>query len=146
MTNNLDGVLLHFRQGEVSIAADVEGMFYQIHIQKEDQDSLRFLWWTNSYSDTPDVYVMQVHIFGVASSPCVANSSLRRVANDNADNFTPTVVAAIKKNFYVDDTLPSANNDQSAICLARGLADILDRGGFNLTKFTSNSKNVVTTS
>ena len=86
---------------------------------------------------------MQVHIFEAASSPGVANSSLRRVANDNADDFTPTVVAAVKKNFYVDDALPSANNDQSAICLAGGLADILDRSGFNLTKFISNSKNVL---
>ena len=139
MTNNLVAVLLRFRQGKIGIAADVEGMFHQIRVRKEDQDSLRFLWWTNSYDEPPDVYVMQVHVFGAASSPCVANSSLQRVADDNADAFGPSVIAAVKKNFYVDDVLPSANDEQSAICLA----DILVKGGFNLTKFTSNSKEVL---
>ena len=50
MTNkNLVGVLLRFRQGKVGIATDVEGMFIQILVRKEDQDSLRFLWRRNSY-------------------------------------------------------------------------------------------------
>ena len=64
---------------------------------------------------------MQVHIFGAASSPCVANSPLRRVAKDNADDFSPNVIAAIKGNFYVDDALPSENNEQSAIHLAQDM-------------------------
>ena len=143
MTNSLVSVLLRFRQGTVGIAADIEGMFHQIRVREEDQDSLRFLWWTNSYEDPPDVYVMQVHIFGAASSPCVANSTLRRVADDNAEDFSPSSIAAVKRNFYVDDALPSENNEQSAIQLAQDLIDILARGSFNLTKFTSNSKEVL---
>ena len=58
MTNSLVGVLLHFRQGTIGIAADIEGMFHQIRVREKDQDSLRFLWWTNNYEDPPDVYVM----------------------------------------------------------------------------------------
>ena len=85
---------------------------------------------------------MQVHIFGAASSPCVANSTLWRVADDNAEDFSPSVIAAIKGNFYVDDALPSENDEQSAVHLARDMVDILARGSFNLTKFTSNSKEV----
>lgn len=60
--------------------------------------------------DPPDIYVMQVHIFGAASSPCVAKSTLRRLADDNADDFNPSVIAAIKGNFYVDDAPPSEND------------------------------------
>ena len=118
MTNSLVGVLLRFHQGTIGIAADIEGMFHQIRVHEEDQDSLRFLWWTNTYEAPPDVYVMQVHIFGAASSPCVANSTLRRVADDIAQDFSPSVIAAIKGNFYVDDALPSENDEQSAIHLA----------------------------
>ncbi|KAL9979137.1 hypothetical protein ACROYT_G016752 [Oculina patagonica] len=109
----------------IGIAADIEGMFHQIRVRKEDQDSLRFLWWTNGYEDPPDVYVMQVHIFGAASSPCVANSTLRRVADDNAEDFSPSVIAAVKRNFYVDDALPSQNDEQSAIHLAQDMVNIL---------------------
>ena len=120
-------------------------MFHQIRVREEDQDSLRFLWWPNTYEDQPDVYVMKVHIFGAASSSCFANSTLRRVADDNADDFSPGVIAAIKGNFYVDDALPSENDDQSAIHLARDMVNNLARGSFNLTKFTSNSKEVLKT-
>ena len=88
---------------------------------------------------------MQVHIFGAASSPCVANSILRRVADDNAKDFSPSVIAAIKRNFYVNDALSSENDEQSAIHLARGMVDVLARDSFNLTKFTSNSKEVLKT-
>lgn len=63
MTNSLVGILLCFRQGTIGIVADIEGMFHQIRVRKEDQDSLRFLWWTNSYDEPSDFYVMQVHIF-----------------------------------------------------------------------------------
>ena len=118
-------------------------MFHQIRVREEDQDSLRFLWWTNSYEDPSDVYAMQVHIFGAASSLCVVNSTLRRVADDNAEDFSPIAIAAIKRNFYADDALPSENDEQSAIQLAQDVIDIPARGSFNLTKFTSNSKEVL---
>ena len=52
-------------------------MFHQVRVRRCNQDALRFLWWTNNYDDPPDVYVMQAHIFGAASSPCIANSILR---------------------------------------------------------------------
>ena len=141
MTNSL----LRFRQGTIGIAADIEGMFHQIRVREEDQDSLRFLWWTNSYNELPYVYVMQVHIFGAAPSPCVANCTLWRVADDNAEDFSPSVTRAVKENFYVDDALLTTNEEQSHIYLAQGMRGILARGGLNLTKFASNSTEVLKT-
>lgn len=143
MTNNLVGVLLRFRQGNVAFAADVEAMFHQVKVREEDRDALRFLWWTKGLDEPPDVYVMQVHIFGAASSPCVANSVLKRTASDNAQDFSPEAVNAVKRNFYVDDALPSTDSEASAGKLASEMTEILARGGFNLTKFTSNSKSVL---
>ena len=143
VANNLVGVLLRFRQGKIAFAADIEKMFHQIRVREEDQDSLRFLWWTNGYDNPPDTYVMQVHIFGAASSPCIANSTLRRVADDNAEEYSSRLITAVKKNFYVDDALPSENDEQSAIRLAHDMVELLARGGFNLTKFTSNSKRLL---
>ena len=145
MTNSLVEVLLHFRQGRVGLAADVEAMFHEVRVQKEDQDTLRFLWWSDNYTEPPDVYVMEVHIFGATSSPCVANSVLRRTACDNAKGFSPKVPAIVERNFYVDDALPSFSDEDSAIKAASNLVEILGRGGFRLTKFMSNSKDVLST-
>lgn len=112
MTNSLVGILLCFRQGTIGIAGDIEGMFHQIRVRKEDQDSLRFLWWTNSY-DEPYIF------FGAVSPPHISNSTPRRVAYDTAEDFSPSVTTAVKRNFYVDDALSSKNDEQSAI-LASG--------------------------
>ena len=47
LTNKLVGVLTQFRQEKVAFIADIEQMFYQVKVRKEDQDFLRFLWWPN---------------------------------------------------------------------------------------------------
>ena len=112
-------------------------------MQKEDQDALHFPWWSDNYTEPPDVYVMEVHVFGATSSPCVANSVLRRTASDNAKGSNPEVPAIVERNFYVDNALPSFSDGDSAIKAASNLVDILERGGFHLTKFTSNCKDVM---
>ena len=48
-----------------------------------------------------------------------------------------------RENFYVDDALPSENNEQSAICQANDMVELLARGRFNLTKLMSNSKRLL---
>ncbi|PFX12233.1 hypothetical protein AWC38_SpisGene23847 [Stylophora pistillata] len=143
MTNSLIGVLLRFRQGKVGLAADVEAMFHQVRVRRQDQDALRFLWWTDDYRQPPDVYVMEVHIFVATFSPCVANSVLRRTAADNAERFEKGVTAIVEKIFYFDDALPSFKDENLAARAASSLAEMLGSGGFRLTKFMSNSKDTL---
>ena len=57
VANNLVGVILCFRQGKIALPADIEKMFHQIRVREEDQDSMRFLRWTNRYDNPPDTYV-----------------------------------------------------------------------------------------
>ena len=140
MTKSLIGVLRRFRQGNIGLAADVQSMFHQVSGREQDQDALRFLWWAGSYDDPPGVYAMNVHIFGAASSPCVANSALRQAADDNCH-----CLDAIKRSFYVDDALPCLGDESSRVSLAADLTNILERGSFRLTKVMSNSKNVPAT-
>ena len=44
LTNSLVGVLQRFRQEPVAFTCDIEGMFRQVRVNKEDRDLLRFLW------------------------------------------------------------------------------------------------------
>ena len=57
------------------------------------------------------------------------------MADDNAEEYSSSVITAVKRNFYGDDALPSENDEQSAIRLAHDMVELLARGGFNLTKF-----------
>ena len=105
MTNNLVGVLMRFRQDRTALMADVEAMLHQVKVAPEDQDALRFIWWSSDTDKPPDEYVMTVHVFGATDSPYCANYSLKRTAEDNRDKYDPIVIDAVLRHFYVDDML-----------------------------------------
>ena len=50
-TNSLVGVLLRSREENVALVGDIESMFHQMKVRPEDQDSLRFLWWSGSIDE-----------------------------------------------------------------------------------------------
>ncbi|CAB4008456.1 Hypothetical predicted protein [Paramuricea clavata] len=142
-TNSLVGVLMRFRQENVGLAADIESMFHQVKVPPEDQDSLRFLWWQNDTEEQPEEYVMTVHIFGATDSPCAANSALKKTAEDNEGGFDLETTKTVKNNFYVDDLLKSLNSTEEAVHQAKELIKLCEMGGFNLTKFMSNDREVL---
>lgn len=144
LLNNLVGVLTRFRSEKIALLADVESMFHKVRVKGEDQSSLRFLWRSHSDPDQPvDTYQMQVHIFGAKSSPCCANYALRRTATDNASSYENTVIQTVLRNFYMDDLLKSVPTTDEAIRLAYQLMDLLKKVGFRLTKWLSNSREVI---
>ena len=130
----------------MALVADIEAMFHQVHVNKEDQDSLRILWKENVELDkmqTPDVYQMTAHIFGAKDSPSCAAYALQKTALDNKMTFSAECAQTVRKSFYVDDLLKSKKDDAEAISLARELIEMLKKGGFHLTNFISNSKTVL---
>lgn len=143
LTNNLFGVLLRFRQQKIAIMADIECMYYQIYVNKEHRDLLRFLWYPNEdYSKEPKEFRMCVHPFGAGSSPGCANLALKTAANMYKD-ISPEASNFIKHKFYVDDGLISVQDNDSAIKLIKDSKELCKKAGFNLTKFVSNSEEVV---
>jgi hypothetical protein len=128
MTNNLLGVLMRFRQGKTALVADIEGMFHQVKVSPEEQDSFRFLWWSGSLDEPPDEYVMTVHVFGATDSPCSSNYSLRRTAEDNRDKYDAIAIDTVLRHFYVDDMLRAVKNEEIAIQLANDLTTEKDLG------------------
>ncbi|XP_053363240.1 uncharacterized protein LOC128533064 [Clarias gariepinus] len=146
LTNTLVGVLCRFRKGSVAFTCDIERMFHQFHVKREDQDYLRFLWWEQGNLDTtPSVYRMKVHLFGAASSPGCANFGLKHLAAQGQGRFKENVIRFIQKNFYVDDGLASVSTESEAIQLVRDSRELCATGKLRLHKFVSNSERVMTT-
>ncbi|XP_028413873.1 uncharacterized protein LOC114536722 [Dendronephthya gigantea] len=143
LTNNLVGILIRFRQDPVALIADIEAMFHQVKVRPEDCDALRFLWWDGDIQGPPVSFKMLVHIFGAKSSPCCANKALLQTADDNETKYGKDVADIVRHNFYVDDLLKSTGTVEDATRLARNLIDLLAEGGFRLTKFMSNRKEVL---
>lgn len=145
LTNSLVGVLLRFRQEPVALMADIQAMFHQVKVSEKDINFLRFLWWPHGNTEhTPVEYRMTVHLFGAVSSPSCANYALRKTADDNAGQFPSEVVATVKNNFYVDDCLKSLPSEEEAIQMVKNLTTLCRKGGFNLSKWISNSRSVLT--
>lgn len=143
-TSTLIGVILRFRVKEVAVAADVKRMFHQVFVAPEDRGALCYLWWPDGdITKDPKTYQMLVHIFGATSSPSVAGYALRKTAKDNKHEFSPDTIDAVLKDFYVDDLLKSFANVEEAIDISKQLQSLLTRGGFQLTKWISNDRDVL---
>ncbi|XP_072030104.1 uncharacterized protein [Amphiura filiformis] len=144
LTSSLVGVLLRFREHPVALMADVEAMYYQVRVPKSDRDLLRFLWWPDGDINMPlQEYRMNVHVFGATSSPACANFALRQTAEDGQNRYSQEVCDTIRSNFYVDDCLKSIADESEAIQHAHELTKLCSEGGFRLTKWMSNKRNVL---
>ncbi|CAM4662406.1 unnamed protein product [Leuciscus chuanchicus] len=143
MINNLTGVLVRFRRHPVAIICDIEKMFHQFHVQENDRDYLRFLWWKNG--DTNSLlqdYRMKVHLFGAVSSPGCANYGLRYLASEHSQSHS-LAAQFILRDFYVDDGLTSVETVEKAIQLAKEARELCIKGGLRLHKFVSNDNTVL---
>ena len=139
MTNKLIGMLTRFRLRQIALMADVEAMFRQVRVGASNQDVLRFLWWPRGDTDeAPRTYRMTVCLFGWTWSPSCCTYAVHRTVQDNAHQFSEAACETAKRNFYVNDCLKSVSTVEEAIALTKELKDLLARGGFNLTKWTSN--------
>ena len=93
-----------------------------------------------------DNYVLQYQyirlIFGANCSPFCAIFVLRRCAQGLASQF-PDVLQAVLNNFLLDDFIQSFSTPAAARKLINILRTVLQRGGFRLTKFISNNRDVL---
>jgi hypothetical protein len=146
LTNSLTGVLMRFRREPVALTADIKAMFHQVKVPKEDQSALRFLWWPDGDTHLePTDYAMTRHVFGLRSSPSCAAFALRQTADDHKASFSEEAVEYVHRNFYVDDLQLSLKSTKDASTIMQELRSMLSLGGFELVKWMSNDKAVLST-
>lgn len=144
LVSNLIGVLMRFRQRRVAVSADIEDMFLQVLVPPVDQDALRFLWWSEIGTlKHPEEFRLTVHPFGAVSSPFCASFALKKSATLFGSEYPPNISEAIRNSFYVDDCLLSVNDEKEALGVVEGLGSLLSRCGFRITKWSSNSREVL---
>ncbi|XP_070066938.1 uncharacterized protein [Drosophila virilis] len=133
---SLMGVLIRFRERPFA------DMFHQVKVRLEDQPAQKFLWRDGDSSRFPESFVVQVMTFDASCSPALANY----VKNRNAERFVaehPDAVKAICKNTFVDDWLQSVDTGAVVIQIAETVKMIHASGGFEMRRWTSNSKQVI---
>ena len=83
------------------------------------------------------------HVFGGVSSGACSNYALKITAVENKEKFGGEAAQTLQNNFFVDDLLKSVANEDVAVQLIKKVTGMSHERGFNLTKFTSNSKRVL---
>ena len=80
-------------------------MFHQIFIRKEDCSVQRFLCRNFDETKDPEIYEINVMIFGTSCAPCIS----QYMKNINASKFEmkyPLAAAGKNDNHYLDDLMP----------------------------------------
>ena len=130
-------ILLRFRLHRVAITADIEKAFLMVSVASKDRDVLRFLWFSDVFSDQPNLIQLRFARV-VTSSPYLLNATLRHHIEQYRGTH-PDLVETFSKAAYVDDIVTGADDKEQALALFSTAKEILADGGFNLRKFYSNS-------
>ncbi|KAK3878755.1 hypothetical protein Pcinc_016567 [Petrolisthes cinctipes] len=129
--------LLRFRRWQVAFTADISKAFLQINVREDDRDVHRFLWQCGDQVRT--MRFLRVP-FGNKSSPFLLNATIKH----HLQFFSHSeVVQELKENLYVDDWLSGADSIEEGKVKFTEACSILAKAGMTLTKWSSNSKDMV---
>ena len=140
--DNLLDILLRFRLHKIAFTAGVQKMSRQILVDPRDRDFQRILW-RFSVSEPIQDYRLNMVTYGQACAPYLAIRAIRQLAQDEKKDF-PAAARIVLQDFYVDDVLSGANSIDEAKNICKQLTQLLQRGGFELHKWSSNNDAVVT--
>ena len=139
LLGNLTRVIMRFLENQIALCADIEQMFMQVKVDPKDRPYLRFLWKNNGHKET---YEYTSHLFSATDSPCIVSYAPRRSAQDNAKAY-PGVQKVIERSIYMDDLYLAVSSSNEASKIVHENRKVLATSGFNLTKWNSNSQEVL---
>lgn len=131
--------LIRFRIHRYVLTADIEKMYRQILLHKDDRAYQRILWRQN---DQVKTFELNTLTFGVSSSPFLAIRTIQKLADDEYNAY-PIAAQVLKKHLYVDDLLTGADSIEKARILRDEIIHLLARGGFHIRQWASNDERIV---
>ena len=138
MTHNMLDLLNLSRTNDHIVLADIKKAFLQIEL-KTDSDRNRFsfiLYRNNQYM----LYRYTRIIFGYVMSPFILNYVLQHHAETCSNTEIKQVITS---NMYVDNLIITDNDPAKISATANAVTSELQRGGFELREFTSNTPEVM---
>lgn len=139
--DDLFSIVLRFRQFPIALVADIEKMYRQVSLHPEDRPLQRIFWRFTS-TDPVKAYQLGTVTYGLSPSSFLATRTLQQVVENEGHEF-PEASRAVKKNVYVDDLISGESSVERAVHLQKDLMELLQRGGFRLRKWVTNSLEVL---
>ena len=104
---------------------------------------LRFLWFKNIDSDDPVIVLLRFTrvVFGLTSSPFLLSGTVAAHLSKFIDlGLDVALLLKLLNDLYVDDSTTSVNSVDEGYEFYSKAKEYLSRGGFNLRKWATNSK------
>ncbi|GFX92390.1 integrase catalytic domain-containing protein [Trichonephila clavipes] len=134
---DLFSIVSRFRKHEYVFSADIKKMYRQILVDPNQRDLQRIMWKTSA--DAPvKTYKLATVTYGTVSAPFLATRTLKALADEEKAEF-PDAADVICNDSYMDDILSRESTLEGANQLQTRLSQLLERGGFELHKWVSNS-------
>ena len=128
----------------ILLTGDIRQAFLQIEIDPTDRDVLRFFWLKDRNGPQEEIEELRfTHaIFGAGPSPYILAGTVENHLKKYEDN-DRAIVKKIRDSLYVDDFIGGENTSQATMNLKEKVETIFKEGGFTMTKWKANNKEVL---
>ncbi|XP_075990187.1 uncharacterized protein LOC142985830 [Anticarsia gemmatalis] len=123
-------------KGTICLVADIEKMYRQVKVSKDDIDYQRIVWREDPTTDIQHFRLLTV-TFGTSCAPYLAVKTLQQVAADEGESY-PLAAERVKSDFYMDDLMSGCQSETEAVEIYEQMNGLLAKGGFKLQKWSSN--------
>lgn len=134
-------IISTFRTHAVVFSTDIRMMFRNILIHP-DHRRFQLIFWRSSPDRPLLTYALSTVTYGLRSSPYHAIRTLLQLAKDEGHRH-PKAAQVLTRATFVDDILTGADSEEDAQALQTELIKLLALGGFQLSKWTSNSRSLL---
>lgn len=130
-------LLLNFRLFPIAVTADIKQMYLRIAVIDEHRKYQKILFRFNTAEPVREFQFNRV-AFGLKASPFLAMRTVRQLSEDEKHRFPRAAIVASHE-LYMDDLVNSTPTLEEAKILSTELIALFKAGGFDLTKWASNS-------
>lgn len=138
---NLLAILLNWRFHKIAFIADIQKMYRQIRVHKDDMKYQMILWRDNPTEPVKD-YAINRLAFGINYAPSAAVQTVHALAEENQSKH-PQAAQILKNSVYMDDLSSGSFTVERALQLQADLLAITSSANLNFKKWASNSDEVL---
>ncbi|CAG5022255.1 unnamed protein product [Parnassius apollo] len=138
LQQDLQKLILEWRQYKFAYTADIEKKFRQIWLKEGHQQYQKIIW-RDDPEEPLQEYQLTTVTYGTKTAPYLAMMTLKQLADDKEKYYTKTQAASVLRNsLYMDDVIHGCHCADLGKRLKDDLIKLLKAGGFNLRKWSSN--------
>ena len=135
LQNELGDILIRTRFEPVILCADIEKVFLQIRVIKNEREFLKFNWAENLTNNRIQILRFIRLVFGLNQSPLILEGTLKRHF-ERYESMCLELIRKIRDDIYVNDLVTGGESLQEVEKINSDSIELFEKGGLNFTNDT----------